>query len=65
MRISARALRAGDTFRLHDWTLHVEAALHDVSTTTILTAEFEWPIHFGRGDAIELVERDDERPPAA
>jgi hypothetical protein len=56
MKISVRALCAGDAIRLHDWMLHVVAVDHDVATT-VLTSEFEFPLHFNRQESIELVDR--------
>jgi hypothetical protein len=64
IRISVRAICAGDAIRLHDWTLHVVAVDHDIATA-MLTTEFKFPIHFNRQDSIELVDRTYNCSPAA
>lgn len=54
MTIAAHALDVGDVIRLHDWILHVVAAEHDVGTA-VLTAEFDFLLHFDRDEPIEVL----------
>ena len=56
MRISARDLARGDVIRLHDWHLHVVAVEHGMATG-VLTSEFDFLLHFGRDEALEVVRR--------
>ena len=63
MRIPAEELRIGDLLRVHDWRLHVVAVDHD-GGTAVLTAEFDFLLHFARHQAAE-VDRDLHRPSVA
>lgn len=64
MRIPVRALRAGDVIRLNDWKLHVVVVDHD-RATAVLTAEFDFLLHFTQYDSVELIERVPGFSPAA
>ena len=63
MRIPAEELRIGDLLRVNDWRLHVVAVDHDCGTA-VLTAEFDFLLHFARRQAVE-VDRDLDQPSAA
>jgi hypothetical protein len=54
MRIPARELAVGDVIRLNDWRLHVVAVEHDLATA-VLTAEFDFLLHFTRTDPVDVV----------
>jgi hypothetical protein len=61
MRIPARELAVGHVIRVNDWRLHVVAVEHDVATA-VLTAEFDFLLHFTRGDSVNV---DEVHEPAA
>jgi hypothetical protein len=63
MRIRARDLVIGDVLRINDWHLHVRAVEHDIATA-VLTAEFEFLLHFARDELVQVV-RDALQPPTA
>jgi hypothetical protein len=64
MKIRAGDLTTGDVLQLNDWRLHVLAVEQDAAIA-VLTAEFEFLLHFARHDVVE-VERDRyRRIPAA
>ncbi|MCU1657933.1 MAG: hypothetical protein JWO57_2589 [Pseudonocardiales bacterium] len=54
MRIPALELAVGHVIRLNDWQLHVVAVEHDVATA-VLTAEFDFLLHFARHDSVDVV----------
>ncbi|MDT4894860.1 MAG: hypothetical protein QOE97_3895 [Pseudonocardiales bacterium] len=54
MRIPARDLAVGDVIRLNDWRLHVTAVEHEVATA-VLTAEFDFLLHFARHDSVDVI----------
>jgi hypothetical protein len=56
MRISARDLAPGDVIRLHDWQLHVVTVEHGLATA-VLTSEFDFLLHFGRDESLEVARR--------
>jgi hypothetical protein len=64
MRIPARELAVGDIIRLNDWQLQVMAVEHDVATA-VLTQKFDFLLHFGRDDPVDVVDRVNEPPAAA
>jgi hypothetical protein len=54
MRIPARELTVGDVMRVNDWRLRVVAVEHDLATA-VLTAEFDFLLHFARDDSVDVV----------
>jgi hypothetical protein len=64
MWIPARELSAGDVVRIHDWRLHVVAVDNDLGTA-VLTAEFDFLLHFARHETVEVEHRSRELTPAA
>jgi hypothetical protein len=64
MRIPARELAVGDVIRVNDWRLHVVAVEHDLATA-VLTAEFDFLLHFTRTDPVDLVGKVHDRSAAA
>jgi hypothetical protein len=64
MKIRAGDLTTGDVLHLNDWRLHVLAVEPEVAVA-VLTAEFDFLLHFARHDVVN-VERDrSRRIPAA
>ncbi len=61
MRIPARELAVGDVIRVNEWRLHVIAVEHDIASA-VLTAEFDFLLHFTRGDSVHV---DEVHQPAA
>jgi hypothetical protein len=55
MRISARQLAAGHVLRVDGRHLHVVAVDHDVATA-VVTAEFDFLLHFSRADFVDVLE---------
>jgi hypothetical protein len=64
MRIPARNLAVGDVLRLNDWHLQVIAVEHDLATA-VLTAQFEFLLHFTRDDSVDVVGKVQQRSAAA
>jgi hypothetical protein len=56
MKLPVSALRAGDTIRLNDWTLHILAVDRD-ARTGVLIAELSFAVHFDHHDRIEVIDR--------
>jgi hypothetical protein len=56
LRISADALAAGDVLGLHDWRLDVVVVEHG-TTIAVFTAQFDFPLHFARHDAVVVDRR--------
>jgi len=54
MKISARQLAPGDILRLNDWHLHVIAVEREIGTA-VLTAEFDFLLHFTGDDAVDVI----------
>jgi hypothetical protein len=54
MRIPARQLAIGDTLRVSDWHLHVIAVEREIGTA-VLTAEFNFLLHFTRDDTVDVI----------
>jgi hypothetical protein len=54
MRVPAQELAVGDVIRLNDRRLHVVAVEHDIATA-VLTAEFDFLLHFARTDTVDVV----------
>ena len=54
MRIPARDLAIGDVFQVNDRRLHVIAVERDIATA-VLTAEFEFLLHFTRDDVVDVL----------
>jgi hypothetical protein len=50
-RISADELAPGDVLCLHDWRLDIEAVEHGIAIT-VVTAQFDFALHFARHDAV-------------
>jgi hypothetical protein len=55
MKIPARELAIGDTFWVNDWQLHVLAVEREVATA-VLTAEFDFLLHFTSDDLVDVQE---------
>ena len=55
MRIYARDLAVGDVFQVNDWRLHVIAVERDTAAA-VLTAEFEFLLHFTSDDLVDVQE---------
>lgn len=64
MKIPARAMTVGDVLQIHDWMLHVTAVEHDAGTA-VLTAEFDFLLHFTRFDSVDVVRQLHRPSPAA
>ncbi len=64
MRVRARDLVIGDVLRINDWRLNVTAVEHD-RATAVLTAEFEFLLHFTRDDSVDVVGDVQPAPAAA
>ncbi|MCW2656028.1 MAG: hypothetical protein JWR06_221 [Jatrophihabitans sp.] len=56
MRIPVRELAVGDVIRLNDWHLHVVAVENDIATA-VLTEEFDFLLHFTRGESLDVLNR--------
>jgi hypothetical protein len=54
MKIPARQLAIGDILRLNDWHLHVTAVEREIGTA-VLTAEFNFLLHFTRDDTVDVI----------
>jgi hypothetical protein len=54
MRIPARELAVGDVIRRNDRRLHIIAVEHDIATA-VLTAEFDFLLHFTRTDTVHVI----------
>ena len=54
MKIPATQLAAGDILHVNDWHLHVIAVERDLGTA-VLTAEFDFLLHFTREDAVDVI----------
>jgi hypothetical protein len=54
MRVPARELAVGDVIRINDWRLHVVAVEHEIATA-VLTAEFDFLLHFARTDSVDVI----------
>ena len=63
MKIPARQLAVGDILRVNDWRLHV--AVEREIGTAVLTAEFDFLLHFTRDDMIDIVTSSAARSVAA
>jgi len=59
MRIRASELTVGDVIKLNDWQLHVLAVEREVGTA-VLTAEFDFLLHFTAGDLVKVCARPGE-----
>ena len=64
MKIPARQLAVGDILRVNDWRLHVVAVEREIGTA-VLTAEFDFLLHFTRDDMIHVVTSSGARSVAA
>ena len=64
MKIPARQLAIGDTLCINDWQLHVIAVECEIGTA-VLTAEFDFLLHFTRDDTVDVVTSSDAPPAAA
>ena len=53
MRIRASELTVGDVMQLNDWQLHVLAIEREVGTA-VLTAEFDFLLHFTGADLVQV-----------
>ena len=56
MMISARQLAIGDTLRVNDWQLRVIAVERDIGIA-VLTAEFNFFLHFSPDDRVDVITR--------
>ena len=56
MRIPARDLAVGDVLHINDWHLHVINIERD-QVMAVLTAEFDFLIHFAREDIVQVQAR--------
>jgi hypothetical protein len=54
MRIRAGELAVGDVIQVNDWRLHVVAVEHELATA-VLTAEFDFLLHFTRTEPVDVV----------
>jgi hypothetical protein len=54
MKIPARQLAIGDILRVNDWHLHVVAVEREIGTA-VLTAEFDFLLHFTRDDIVDVL----------
>ncbi|HEY3087843.1 MAG TPA: hypothetical protein VGJ59_07255 [Jatrophihabitantaceae bacterium] len=54
MKIPARHLTIGDTLRVNDWHLHVVAVECEIGTA-VLTAEFNFLLHFTCDDTVDVI----------
>ena len=54
MKIPANQLAAGDILHVNDWRLHVIAVERDLGTA-VLTAEFDFLLHFTRDDSVDVI----------
>ncbi|MDT4905484.1 MAG: hypothetical protein QOH52_3500, partial [Pseudonocardiales bacterium] len=45
-----------DVIRLNDWHLHVVAVENDIATA-VLTEEFDFLLHFTRGESLDVLNR--------
>jgi hypothetical protein len=54
MKIPAGQLATGDILHVNDWRLHVIAVERDLGTA-VLTEEFDFLLHFGRDETIDVV----------
>ncbi|MDQ1749315.1 MAG: hypothetical protein QOE71_371 [Pseudonocardiales bacterium] len=54
MRVPARELAVGDVIRINDRRLNVVTVEHDIATA-VLTAEFDFLLHFTRTDSVDVV----------
>jgi len=59
MRIRASELTVGDVMELNDWRLHVLAVEREVGTA-VLTAEFDFLLHFTGDDLVKVCGRPGE-----
>jgi len=64
MKIPARQLAVGDILRVNDRRLHVVAVEREIGTV-VLTAEFDFLLHFTRDDMIDVVTSSGARSVAA
>ena len=63
MRIPAHELAVGDVIRVNDWQLHIIAVEHDIAFA-VLTAEFDFLLHFPRDDSVVVDEVHEPRAAA-
>jgi hypothetical protein len=54
MMIPARQLAIGDLLRVNDWHLHVIAVEREIGIA-VLTAEFNFHLHFGGDDMVDII----------
>jgi hypothetical protein len=54
MMIPARQLAIGDILRVNDWHLHVIAVEREIGIA-VLTAEFDFPLHFSGDDMVDII----------
>jgi hypothetical protein len=54
MMIPARQLAIGDLLRVNDWHLHVIAVEREIGIA-VLTTEFNFPLHFGGDDMVDII----------
>lgn len=64
MKIPARQVAIGDILRVNDWHLHVVGVECEIGTA-VLTAEFNFLLHFTRDDTVDVITRSDVRSVAA
>jgi hypothetical protein len=63
MKIPAGQLATGDILHVNDWHLHVIAVERELGTA-VRTAEFDFLLHFTRGDTVDIVLNTDIRDTA-
>jgi hypothetical protein len=54
MKIPAAQLATGDILQVNDWHLHVIAVERELGTA-VLTAEFDFLLHFTREDTVDVI----------
>ena len=54
MKIPAGQLATGDVLHVNDWHLHVTAVERDLGTA-VRTEEFDFLLHFGRDETVDVV----------